>query len=330
VIHYSQLTQEEQGNIRKALLVPFEPQYIDWVPVATYESDKGWICKANPYADIRAYQRRLDEVCGKNWSVRVKPLPNPAQGNIGVVVAVTIFGRTIEDVGEANANDDNAWTSAFAQGFKRACSAQELGRYLYDDQSWPWVAYNKPRKQVEKEGIEKLNGQYQGWYMHVMGKTKPGERQQQQQMQSQQQQPSAPAQPPVQTSTAPEQTSTMPSTSLPQLNPPDPNAITDATKQAIYALAKEIFGEAEWIAGLGWYVDAYTRINTPTMQTNNPDLLPQSSATAVLAALEKNKKALPEFWTNAKASAAAKAGAAKTNAQAQQRQAATQPAGRPN
>ncbi len=321
MIHYSQLSEEEQKDIRKALLVPFEPQYIEWVPVATYDSDKGWICKANPYADVRAYQRRLDEVCGKNWSVRVKPLPNPAQGNIGVVVAVTIYGRTIEDVGEASATDNNAWTSAFAQGFKRACSAQELGRYLYDDQSWPWVPYNKQRSQIEKEGIEKLNGQYQGWYMHVMGKTKPAERQQQQQQQQQQPVTSAP---PAQTSTAPAQTSTFQG---PPGGPPPDGSITDATKQAIYALAKEIFGEAEWIAGLGWYVEAYTRVNTPTMQTGNPDLLPQTSAAAVLEAMGKNKKLLPDYWTKAKASAAANA--AKTTTQTQ-RPVPTQPAGRPS
>lgn len=128
---------------------------------------------------------------------------------------------------------------------------------------------------VEKEGIEKLDGQYQGWYMHVMGKTKPGKRQQQQQMQSQQQrQPSAPAKFPVQTSTAPNELP--PPCPAPRCRSSThriPTLITDATKQAIYALAKEIFGEAGMtIAGLGWYVDAQsTRPQCrPTIQEPAP------------------------------------------------------------
>ena len=176
--HWVELTDEEQEAVKKGLAYPFEPPEIEWLALATYEKDGNYFAKGGAYADLRAYQRRLDEVCGRNWTVRIKPLPTPPAGNIAVVASVTIYGRTLDDVGEADAKDPNAWTSAVAQAIKRACSAHEVGRYLYA-QDAPWVPYDKQRKQITKEGLATLNKDYLTWYMQVTGQKKPGERQQQ-------------------------------------------------------------------------------------------------------------------------------------------------------
>ena len=50
-----------------------------------------------------------------------------------------------EDVGECDARDENAATTAVAQAFKRACAAFGLGRYLYNLPQ-AWGAYDEQRK----------------------------------------------------------------------------------------------------------------------------------------------------------------------------------------
>ncbi len=72
----------------------------------------------------------------------VKRWPNVEYLPIGeraIRCRLTILGVVREDVGEcAQASDENAWTSATMQAFKRACSAFGLGRYLYNLPK-PWV-----------------------------------------------------------------------------------------------------------------------------------------------------------------------------------------------
>ena len=236
--------------------------------------------------------------------MRYRPLPTPAAGNVGVIAAVTIYGRTVEDVGEAEAKDPNAWTSAMAQAFKRACSAHGIGRYLYD-QDAPWVPYDKGKKQITREGIGTLNKHYFAWYMRVTGQNKPA-----QQPGQQQQQTSAPRQ---QTSTAPSpapSASPAAATTATTAITANPDAlITDSTKLAIYATAKGIFGETEWTDALTWYLDAFSRTNMARSKTSNPDQLFEAEAQSLLAASRRNSAALPEFWASAKASAVAKAAA---------------------
>ena len=88
-------------------------------------------------------KRALDRVVGpEGWEVSYQSL-----GERAVICRLTILGIIREDVGEAEANDPNAATSAVAQAFKRACSAFGLGRYLY---SLPklWVDYNDGAKAI--------------------------------------------------------------------------------------------------------------------------------------------------------------------------------------
>lgn len=99
---------------------------------------------AMPYADLRAYEYRLDEVAGAaNWSSTYEMGPR------GIVCALTICGVTKSGVGDypIDTKDENAATSAQAQAFKRACSAFGIGRYLYDLPK-TWCAYDDDRKQI--------------------------------------------------------------------------------------------------------------------------------------------------------------------------------------
>jgi hypothetical protein len=54
-----------------------------------------------------------------------------------------------EDAGECpSTGDENAWTSAIMQAFKRACSPFGLGRYHYNLPT-PWVDYDQGRRQIK-------------------------------------------------------------------------------------------------------------------------------------------------------------------------------------
>ena len=121
------------------------------------------------YADPRAYTDRLNEVVGiDGWSQNVvlstsptyekeirKKEKNDATGQweethktartarISAVVTVTINGLgSRSNVGESDIADENATTSAYAQGFKRACAEFGLGRYLYDLPETGWLPYD--------------------------------------------------------------------------------------------------------------------------------------------------------------------------------------------
>jgi hypothetical protein len=107
------------------LLKPFAQRDIEIKISATNrEKTKGL---ASPYADMRCYFVRLDQICGiENWSHTI------TLSDRGAVCALTIFGVTKSACGDyAPAGDTNPATSAEAQAFKRACAAFGLGRYLY-------------------------------------------------------------------------------------------------------------------------------------------------------------------------------------------------------
>lgn len=128
-------------SIHAKLCKPFAAALVELKPGATTQDKSRALCM--PFVDSRAYQTRLDRVVGpEGWSVEYRPLSDRA-----VLCRLTILGVTREDVGECNANDENAATSAVAQSFKRACSAFGLGRYLY---SLPqiWAAYDAQKRQV--------------------------------------------------------------------------------------------------------------------------------------------------------------------------------------
>lgn len=129
------------NDVHSKLCKPFARALVELKPGAV-TGDKSRALSM-PFVDSRAYQTRLDRVVGpEGWSVEYRPLSDRA-----VLCRLTILGVTREDVGECNASDENAATSAVAQSFKRACSAFGLGRYLY---SLPqiWAPYDEKKRQI--------------------------------------------------------------------------------------------------------------------------------------------------------------------------------------
>ena len=111
--------------IHGKLCKPFAASLVELKPGAVTQDRKRAL--GMPFVDSRAYQTRLDRVVGpEGWAVEYRPLSDRA-----VLCRLTILSVTREDVGECNASDENAATSAVAQSFKRACAAFGLGRYLY-------------------------------------------------------------------------------------------------------------------------------------------------------------------------------------------------------
>lgn len=139
-------------HILQQLAKPFHPSRITFKPGAlTQKKDKAL---AMAYADLRAYQDRLDEVCGMGWSVSYTPWGDR------VICHVTIDGITRSSTGESGADAERneiAGTAAEAQAFKRACAMFGLGRYLYTMPS-TWVDYDAERKRFTERGLARLNG----------------------------------------------------------------------------------------------------------------------------------------------------------------------------
>lgn len=136
---------------------PFEPKHITWKPGATKDNK----CMALAYGDLRAYQDRLDEVCGLEWSCKYVPW-----GDGRIICELTIAGVTRASTGEADAQDEKnnvAGSVTEAMAFKRACAAFGLGRYLYSMPS-PWVDYDAQRKRITDGGLAELENRYKAWH----------------------------------------------------------------------------------------------------------------------------------------------------------------------
>ena len=132
------------SQVAKELTRPFEVWQVEVKPGAITKDKTRALALA--YADLRAYQDRLDEVVGlEGWSVEYRQI-----GNSAMVCRLTIMGHTREDVGEPSEDGSNPATEALAQAFKRACSAFGLGRYLY---SLPrlWFDYDEQAKRFKDE-----------------------------------------------------------------------------------------------------------------------------------------------------------------------------------
>lgn len=118
------------------LAAPFHPARITWKPQAISKDKNKAMAVA--YADPRAYQNRLDEVCGLDWAVSYTPWADR------IICHLTIGGVTRSSTGEADSQSERseiAGTAAESQAFKRACAMFGLGRYLY---SLPalWVEFD--------------------------------------------------------------------------------------------------------------------------------------------------------------------------------------------
>jgi hypothetical protein len=126
-------------QIHAKLCKPFPLWAVDVKPGATNKEKTRALALA--YVDARQYQTRLDRLAGpEGWAVEYRSV-----GERAILCRLTILGITREDVGECAAADENAWTSATMQAFKRACAAFGMGRYLYSLPQ-PWCDYDSARK----------------------------------------------------------------------------------------------------------------------------------------------------------------------------------------
>ena len=149
------------NKILNELAKPFHPSRITWKPGAlTGKKDKAL---ALAYADLRAYQNRLDEVCGLDWSATYTPWGDR------IICHVTINGITRSSTGEpdsASERNENSGSVAEAMAFKRACAMFGLGRYLYNMPSL-WVEYDAPNQRFTDKAKVRLHGliaqHYQRW-----------------------------------------------------------------------------------------------------------------------------------------------------------------------
>ena len=156
---------DAMNELLAQLAYPFAPQAISWKPGATKDNK----CMALAYADLRAYQERLDELCGLDWSCRYVPWPG-----VGLICELTIAGVTRSATGEADAQDEKnnmAGSVTEAMAFKRAAAMFGLGRYLYTLAS-PWVDFDSGRKRISDVGQRELDARYQKWYEAKMAALK--------------------------------------------------------------------------------------------------------------------------------------------------------------
>jgi hypothetical protein len=148
----------EIQRILQSLREPFEIEHIKWKAQSTNRDKTS--AQAIAYADPRAYSDRLNDVVGPDgwfelidvtfsqiqpvgWAGNEKQLIKAAS-----TVTVGVFGVGVHSgAGESWGNDENCYTVAFAQGFKRACYPFGLGRYLYDLPR-VWVPYDKENKRL--------------------------------------------------------------------------------------------------------------------------------------------------------------------------------------
>jgi hypothetical protein len=155
-------------SLLEQLRQPFAPEAISWLPGAGSPLGKDSKCMAMAYADLRAYQERLDELCGLDWSIRYTPW-----GNNRIMCELTICGVTRASTGEMAAQDEKngmGGTVAEAQAMKRACAMFGLGRYLYDLPA-VWVDYDAQGKRISKAGLAELDTRYAAWFARNLRKT---------------------------------------------------------------------------------------------------------------------------------------------------------------
>lgn len=156
------LTPAQIKSILERLEEPFDPELLFWKPQATNQDKTKAV--AAVYADPRAYSDRLSEVLGHDgWSEHYQALATPyikpgwkdkpaVEGHkLVVICTVTIDGvGSHSSMGESDASDENAATSAEAQAFKRACTKFGLGRYLYDFPKNQWCDYDSKKRTITR------------------------------------------------------------------------------------------------------------------------------------------------------------------------------------
>lgn len=126
-------------KILSELAEPFPESEIFWRAGTTTRDAKK--AMALIYAEPRAYEDRLNNVVGGDWSVSFQ-----GWSDTRIICNLTIYNSTRASTGEENEGFAPG-TAAEAQAFKRACSKFGLGRYLYDVPT-TWVDYDAERSKL--------------------------------------------------------------------------------------------------------------------------------------------------------------------------------------
>jgi len=154
-------------EILQELQQPFRPSDVYWKPGSV--SKEGTKALALPYATLRAYQQRLDTICGGDWSVTYTPWGDR------IICHLTLHGVIRSSTGEADNQQERSEIAggsprgaAEAQAFKRACSMFGLGRYLYHMPNL-WVAYDPGTRQFTDQAKTKLEGVVASHYQRSTG-----------------------------------------------------------------------------------------------------------------------------------------------------------------
>lgn len=144
--------KENMNQILKLLALPFHPSRVTWRPGAiNADLDKAL---AVAHADLRAYQNRLDEVCGLDWAVSYTPWGER------IICHLTINGITRSSTGEPDSDAERREESAQAAeevAFKRACAMFGLGRYL-DNLPELWTEYDAEARRFTEKSRARLQG----------------------------------------------------------------------------------------------------------------------------------------------------------------------------
>lgn len=136
-----EFTAEEIKRILDDLKKPFRISEVRWRVTATNKDASHGLLV--PYADLRAFSQRLNDVLSPaGWSVEYKTETMAGlqrivngkviqSGKIITVATLSIFGISSKSsMGEMWADDGNAVTRAEAQAFKRAAEMFGLGLYF--------------------------------------------------------------------------------------------------------------------------------------------------------------------------------------------------------
>lgn len=153
----------DMNEILKQMRRPFHPSQVTWKPGSVNKDNTKAMALA--YGDLRAYQNRLDEILGINWSVTYSPW-----GDM-LICHLTIAGVTRSSTGEpdkVSEKSEIAGTVTEAQAFKRACAMFGLGRYLY---AFPtvWVEYDANSRSFTDRAKARLEGIVVQHYRRVTG-----------------------------------------------------------------------------------------------------------------------------------------------------------------
>ncbi len=273
------------NNILEQLSQPFHPSVIFWKPGSLNKERTKALAMA--YATLRAYQDRLDEVCGMAWAVSYTPWGDK------IICNLTIAGITRSSTGEPDEQAERsefAGTAAEAQAFKRACSMFTLGRYLYHLPTL-WMEYDHTAKQFTDQAKAKLSGVIAQHYTGAMGA-------QNKKRNAEMSQPSDPEPEQATTQPATSQTQPLPVAVSPDAAPQDATSENVSCALSLAALnAKGAVAFAKhWESAKNWLAERYTAKATPDMIRHSLVDLTGAELEALLAGFAANGRYYVREW----------------------------------